>query len=95
MNGAALIKAKTTATKQVNKSVTEYANFFQNKWQELDCYRTIDLNCSDCTMAIKVVSDFLAGLNPEFDLVHIQIFGKSEVPSLNETVSLIRAEESC
>ena len=86
------IKTKTTATKQGTKSVTEYANLLQNQWQELDYYRTIDLKCSDCAVAVKRfierdrVYDFLAGLNSEFDLVRIQILGRPEVPSLNETV---------
>ena len=40
------------------------------------------------------VYDFLAGLNPEFDQVRVQIIGKEEMPSLEETISLIRAEES-
>ena len=94
------IKTKTTATKQGTKSVTEYANLLQNQWQELDYYRTIDLKCSDCAVAVKRfierdrVYDFLAGLNSEFDLVRIQILGRPEVPSLNETVSLVRVEES-
>ena len=39
-------------------------------------------------------SDFLAGLNLEFDQVRVQILSKEEVPSLEETISIIRAEES-
>lgn len=40
------------------------------------------------------IYDLLAGLNPEFDQVRIQILGKRDTPSLEETISLIRAEES-
>ncbi|GAV88664.1 UBN2_3 domain-containing protein [Cephalotus follicularis] len=40
------------------------------------------------------VYDFLVGLNLEFDQVIIQILRKEEIPSLEETISLIRAEES-
>nr|XP_048321070.1 uncharacterized protein LOC112492768 [Ziziphus jujuba var. spinosa] len=40
------------------------------------------------------VYDFLVGLNPEFDQVRIQTIGKDCTPSLEETISLIRAEES-
>ncbi|GAV64449.1 LOW QUALITY PROTEIN: UBN2_3 domain-containing protein, partial [Cephalotus follicularis] len=39
------------------------------------------------------VYDFLASLNPEFD-VRIQKLGKEEIPSLEETIYLIRAKES-
>ncbi|KAJ9547058.1 hypothetical protein OSB04_019601 [Centaurea solstitialis] len=103
VNDAALIydiKTKTTGAKQGMKTVTEYANFLQNQWQELDYYRTLDVDCSKCSAGIKKfierdrVYDFLTGLNSEFDLVRIQILGRSEFPSLNEAISLVRAKES-
>ena len=37
--------------------------------------------------------NFLAGLNPEFVQVRIQILSKEEIPSIEETISLIQAEE--
>ena len=78
----------------------EYAKFLQNQWQELDHYRTLDLQCSRCLVVVEnfierdQVYDFLAGLNSEYDLVCIQILGHAEIPSLNDTISLVRAEES-
>ncbi|KAK8336802.1 hypothetical protein V6Z12_A09G144400 [Gossypium hirsutum] len=39
------------------------------------------------------IYDFLAGLNVEFDAVRVQILGKEELPSLNETIAIVRAEE--
>lgn len=36
---------------------------------------------------------FLARLNIEFDPVQVQVLGKEEVPSLNETIAIIRGEE--
>ncbi|KAF5454932.1 hypothetical protein F2P56_024561 [Juglans regia] len=94
------IKVKTSATRQGNKTVTEYANLLKNLWQELDHYRCIETKCASDAAILKGfiekdrVYDFLAGLNVEFDQVRVQILGKEEVPSLNETISLIRAEES-
>lgn len=94
------IKTKTTASKQGNRSVTDYASLLQNQWQDLNYYRTINLKCSDCEVEVKNfierdrVYDFLAGLNPEFDLVRIQVLGRPELPSLSETISIVRAEES-
>ncbi|XP_044504086.1 uncharacterized protein LOC123224478 [Mangifera indica] len=94
------IKVKTTATKQGDKSVTEYANLLQNLWQELDHYRVFEMKCPEDAAILKSfiekdrVYDFLAGLNPEFDQVRLQILGKEDTPSLEETISLIRAEES-
>ena len=39
------------------------------------------------------IYDFLAGLNIEFDVVRVQILGKEDMPSLNETIAAIHAEE--
>ena len=89
------IKVKTAATKQGDKSVTEYANLLQNRWQELDHYRVFEMKCPEDVGILKSfierdrVYDFLAGLNPEFDQVRIQILGKEDTPSLEETISLI------
>lgn len=76
VNDAALIyeiKTRTASTKQGSRSVSEYANFMQNQWQELDYYRILNLKCSDRVVEVKRfeerdrVYDFLARLNPEFD----------------------------
>ena len=78
----------------------EYANSLKNLWQELDHYRVFEMKCSEDTAILKnfiekdQVYDFLVGLNPEFDQVRVQILGREETPSLEETISLIRAEES-
>ena len=94
------IKVKTGASKQGDKTVTEYANSLKNLWQELDHYRVFEMKCSEDAATLKNfiekdrVYDFLAGLNPEFDQVRVQILGREEIPSLEETISLIRAEES-
>lgn len=38
--------------------------------------------------------DCLAGLNPKHDQARVQILGKEDIPSLEETISLIWAKES-
>ncbi|GAV76444.1 UBN2_3 domain-containing protein [Cephalotus follicularis] len=76
------IKVKTSAMKQESRTVIEYANTLQNLWQELDQYRVFEMKCSEDTTTLKNfiendrVYDFLAGLNPEFDQVRIQILRK-------------------
>ncbi|KAK3021191.1 hypothetical protein RJ639_046605 [Escallonia herrerae] len=61
--------------------------------------RCIEIKCSDDAAMLKNfiekdgTYDFLAGLNIEFDQVRIQILGKEELPLLNETISIINAEE--
>ncbi|KAK2965727.1 LOW QUALITY PROTEIN: hypothetical protein RJ640_025453, partial [Escallonia rubra] len=97
---AAQIKSKISDTKQGDRSVTEYANLLKKLWQEMDHYRCIEMKCSDDAAVLKNfiekdrTYDFLAGLNIEFDQVRIQILGKEELPSLNEIISIINAEES-
>ncbi|RVW35301.1 hypothetical protein CK203_098678 [Vitis vinifera] len=62
--------------------------------KELDHYRVSEMKCLKDIAVLKNfiekdrVYDFLAGLNPEFDQVRVQILGKEE------TISLIRVEES-
>ena len=36
---------------------------------------------------------FVVGLNIEFDPIQVQVLRKEEVPSLNETIAIIREEE--
>lgn len=94
------IKVKAASIKQGSRSVTEYASLLQNLWQELDYYRVFQMKCNEDAAILKSfiekerVYDFLAGLNNEYDQVRIQILGKETMPALEETISLIRAEES-
>ena len=39
------------------------------------------------------IFEFLVGLNLEFDQVWVQVLGKVDLPSINETISIIGAEE--
>jgi hypothetical protein len=93
------IKVKTTATKQGDKSVTQYANMLQNLWQKLDHYWVFEMKCPEDAAILKNfierdrAYDFLAGLNPKFDQVRVQILGK-DTPSQEDTISLIWAKES-
>nr|KYP61347.1 hypothetical protein KK1_015834 [Cajanus cajan] len=94
------VKVKTLAAKQGNKSITEYATQLKSLWMELDHHRAIKTKCADDAAVLKEfieqdrVYGFLVGLNPEFDQVRIQILGKSELPSFNEVVAIVRSEES-
>ncbi|KAK8520902.1 hypothetical protein V6N12_004828 [Hibiscus sabdariffa] len=90
---------RLNATKQGSKSVTEYSNILQNLWQELDHYQCIQMSCSDDATTLKMLVEkdriyaFLAGLNIDFDAVRVQILGKEDLPTLNEVIATIRAEE--
>jgi len=93
------IKTKISSTKQGSRSITQYSNLLQSLWQEMDHYQCIQMKCSEDAALLKRfvekdrIYDFLAGLNVEFDAVRVQILGKEELPSLNETIAIVRAEE--
>lgn len=40
------------------------------------------------------IVEFVAGLNPEFDQVRIQVLGRDKLPNLNEVFAIIRSEEN-
>ncbi|KAH0729746.1 hypothetical protein KY289_000934 [Solanum tuberosum] len=64
----------------------------------MDHYQCIQMSCKDDAVILKRfiekerIYDFLAGLNAEFDSVRVKILGKEDLPSLNETMTIIRME---
>lgn len=94
------IKTKIAATKQGGRSVTEYANLLKILWQEMDYYQCFQMKCStDAALMKRFVEkeriyEFLAGQNGVFDLVRVQVLGKEDLPSLDETIAAIRSKES-
>lgn len=82
------------------KVLLSMQTYWKNLWQEMDHYICIVIECNSVTAALKKfieknrVFDFLAGLNAEFDQVRMQILGKEEFPSLNETIFMVRTEGS-
>ncbi|KAG8373611.1 hypothetical protein BUALT_Bualt11G0042300 [Buddleja alternifolia] len=93
------IKTKITSTKQGSLSVTDYYNQMNGYWIELDHYQDLKMVCSEDATTLTTmlerdrIVEFLAGLNPEYDQIRIQILGKKKLPSLNEVFSMIRSEE--
>ena len=66
----------------------------------MDHYRSLPMKDQDDFATLRQfiekdsICDFLAGLWPEYDQVWVQIFGKTDLPSLNETIAIVPAEES-
>ena len=93
------IKTRISATRQGDRSITEYANILKSLWQELDHYQCLKMMCSEDAALLKRfvekerIFEFLAGFNVEYDQKQSQVLGRDELPSLNETISMIRAEE--
>ncbi|TXG64054.1 hypothetical protein EZV62_011048 [Acer yangbiense] len=94
------IKTKLSTTKHGTRSVTKYSNILQNLWQELDHYQCIEMKCTNDAIVLtrflekERIYIFLVGLNVELDVVRVQVLGKEDLPSLNETISIIHGEES-
>lgn len=94
------IQVKAAATKQGSFSVSEYSSLLQSLWQELDQYQVLKMKCSeDATLLKNYIQkqrsyQLLAGLNSEFDQIRVQILGHKDFPSLEEIISIVRAEES-
>jgi len=93
------IKTKILATKSRNQSIIEYSNLLQTLWKEMDHYQCIQMKCSEHATLLKRfvekdgIYELLVGLNIEFDGVRGQILGKEDLPSLNETITIVYATE--
>ncbi|XP_043817129.1 uncharacterized protein LOC110624504 isoform X7 [Manihot esculenta] len=93
------IKTKISATKQGSQSVTEYSNYLKSLWQEMDYYEWIQTKCSEDAAILERyiekdrIYDFLARLNIKFDAIRVEVLGKEELPSLNEVIAIVLAEE--
>ena len=65
----------------------------------MDHYQCIQMKDSEDIAILKIfvekerIFEFFANLNLEFDQVQVQVLGKGDLPSLNETISIIRVEE--
>ena len=92
------VKTKISSTKQGRSTITEYYNKMKGLWLELDYYHAIKMVCSeDATTLSQIferhrIIEFLAGLNPEFDQVRIQVLDRDILPNLNEVFAIIRSE---
>ncbi|RVW43800.1 Retrovirus-related Pol polyprotein from transposon TNT 1-94 [Vitis vinifera] len=66
-----LIKTRISATRQGDRSITEYANILKSLWQELDHYQCLKMMCSEDAALLKRfvekerIFEFLAGLNDQ------------------------------
>ena len=67
------IKTRISATRQGDRSITEYANILKSLWQELDHYQCLKMMCSEDAALLKRfvekerIFEFFAGFNVEYD----------------------------
>jgi hypothetical protein len=93
------LKRRIHGLTQGDSLVAPYFHKLRSLWQELNHYQNFQPMCAvDAAQIKKMIEkriyEFLGGLNSEYDLVRVQIFGKEPLPSLQEVFSYIQNEES-
>ncbi|XP_061350484.1 uncharacterized protein LOC133295656 [Gastrolobium bilobum] len=94
------LRNKIFSMKQDSSLVTAYYGTLKELRIELDQFQSLKMQCTaDATTLAKEVEnerifDFLAGLNPEYDPIRVQILGKETFPSLSAVFNTVRGEES-
>ncbi|GAV76148.1 hypothetical protein CFOL_v3_19623 [Cephalotus follicularis] len=84
---------------QEGLSLAAYYSNLSHLWQKLDAYRNhrpsipIELINFQKDIEKERVYDFLAGLNPDYDRVRVQVLGRDPFPILEEAYNLIQHEE--
>ena len=93
------IQGKADAVKQEEKTVEQYASELQYIWGELDHYAPLRMETMNDAIAVKKwvedrrVTQFLKGLNPEFENRRAAICHQDSLPSLEEAISAMVQEE--
>ncbi|XP_073224569.1 uncharacterized protein [Cicer arietinum] len=94
------LKSQLWHAKQGDRDVTTYYNELMTLWQELDlCYDDHWKCCEDSVLFLKRQENdrvfmFLVGLNKRLDEVRDRILENIPLPSLRETFSEVRREET-
>ena len=80
--------------------MTDYYEALNGLWIKLDQYQNLKMECSKDTTTLAQfierdrIFEFLAGLNPKYDPIRVQILGKEKLLSLSELFYIVRGEES-
>ena len=94
------VKIKINSTRQSQSTITEYYDKMKELSLELDQYQAIKMVCSEDVATLNQIFErdriveFLAGLNPKFDQVQIQVLGRDKLSTLNEVFAIVRSEEN-
>jgi hypothetical protein len=79
--------------------LASYFSVLQTIWQELDFLNPYDMESAKDTATLKKrienerVYDFLAGLDPGFDQIRVQVLAQDPLPNLRSTCAFVRREE--
>ncbi|XP_075079811.1 uncharacterized protein LOC142165075 [Nicotiana tabacum] len=90
------IRNKIHATKQGKLTITDYYFELTGLWKAIYYYQDLQAKCiNDAVLFQKLVEkeriyDFLAGLNPEYDQIRVQVLGKVPFPSLEDAYSYVQ-----
>jgi len=91
-------KTKVSSAVQGYLFVTEYYNYSNGLWLEIDHYQDLKMKCAEDEVLLEFLERerifrFLAGLNMEYGQVREQVLGKDRLPSLSEVLS-VRVQET-
>ncbi|GAV76359.1 UBN2_3 domain-containing protein [Cephalotus follicularis] len=93
------IRKESREMSQGGLSLAAYYSNLSHLWQQLDAYCThrpsipTELITFQKDIEKEMVYDFLAGLNPDYDQVRVQVLGRDPFPTLEEAYNLIQHEE--
>ncbi|GAV78634.1 UBN2_3 domain-containing protein [Cephalotus follicularis] len=93
------IRKESREMSQGGLSLVAYYSNLSHLWQQLNAYRThnpsipTELITFQKDIEKEIVYDFLAGLNPDYDQVRVQVHGRDPFPTLEEAYNLIQHEE--
>ncbi|GAV88298.1 hypothetical protein CFOL_v3_31721 [Cephalotus follicularis] len=86
--------------RQGELSFATYHSTLTHPWQQLDTYRTHkpyipeELVTYQKDTENERVYEFLAGLNPKFDQIQVQVLGIVQFPTLREAYNMVQHEET-
>ncbi|GAV66123.1 UBN2_3 domain-containing protein [Cephalotus follicularis] len=94
------ISKQAREMRQGELSLATYYSTRTHLWQQLDTYRThkpfipVELVTYQKDTEKERVYEFLAGLNPEFDQIRVQVLGRVPFPTLREAYNMVQREET-
>lgn len=93
------IRKQIRELRQGGLALASYYSTLTHLWQQLDSYRTckpvdqVTLLALQDDLEKERVYDFLAGLNPEYDQIRVQVLGREKFPSLHDAYNLVQHED--
>ncbi|GAV79525.1 UBN2_3 domain-containing protein [Cephalotus follicularis] len=94
------ISKQARKMRQGELSLATYYSTLTHLWQQLDTYRTHKPSIPEELVTYQKdtekerVYEFIVGLNPKFDQIRVQVLGRVQFPTLQETYNMVQHEET-